>query len=72
MILDNKSGGFVQPSERLHCISRTVQWIHVICGTYVAYGSLMCHFVFGDYVMHINEWAGLNVKIGNAHILRTV
>ena len=47
----------------LHGISRTVQLIHVICGTYIAYGSLMCHVVFGDDVMHINEWAGLNVKI---------
>ena len=23
----------------------------------------MCPIVFGDDVMHINEWAGLNVKI---------
>ena len=24
---------------------------------------MMCPIVFGDDVMHINEWAGLNVKI---------
>ena len=32
-------------------------------GTQVANGLKMCPIVFGDDVMHINEWAGLNVKI---------
>ena len=44
-------------------ISRTVHWIHTIYGTKVAHGPYMCLIVFGDDVMHINEWAGLNAKI---------
>ena len=45
-----------------HKISRTSHWIYFICGTQVAHGPQMCPINFGDDVMHINEWAGLNVK----------
>ena len=48
---------------RKHEISRTVWRIHVILGIVVGYDPQMCPFVFGDDVMHINEEAGLNVKI---------
>ena len=37
--------------------------IHVILGIVIGYDSQMCPFVFGNDVMHINEEAGLNVKI---------
>ena len=43
-------------------ISRT-HWIHTIYGTKVVHGPYMCLIVFGDDVMHINEWAGLNAKM---------
>ena len=37
-----------------------MQCIHVIFGSQVAHGVKICPNVFGDDVMHINEWAGLN------------
>ena len=46
-----------------HDISRTVHWIRDICGTQIAHGPQMCPIVLGTNVMHINEQAGLNVKI---------
>ena len=46
-----------------HEISRTTNWIYVICGAQIAHCPQMCPIVFGDDIMHINEWAGLNVKI---------
>ena len=46
-----------------HEISRMTHWIYVIFGALVAHGLQMCPIGFGDDVMHINEWAGLNVKI---------
>ena len=40
-----------------------VMWIHVILGTVVGHDPQMCPIVFDNDVMHINEWAGLKVKI---------
>ena len=37
--------------------------IYVICDTVIAHDQKMCLIVFGSDVMHINEEAGLNVKI---------
>ena len=37
--------------------------MYVICGKVRAHDPKMCPFVFGSDVMHINEEAGLNVKI---------
>ena len=37
--------------------------IYVICGIVIAHDPKMCPIVFGSDVMHINEGAGLNVKI---------
>ena len=48
---------------RKHDISRTVSWIHVILDIVIVYDPQMCPIVFGDDVTHINEGAGLNVKI---------
>ena len=45
-----------------HEISRTTHWIYVIYGTKKAHGPQICQIDFDDNVMHINEWAGLNVK----------
>ena len=46
-----------------HDISKTICAIYVICGIVIAHGPKMCPIVFGSDVMHINEEAGLNVKI---------
>ena len=48
---------------RKHDISRTVRRIHVTLGIVIGYDPQMCAIIFGDDVMHINEGAGLNVKI---------
>ena len=48
---------------RKHEISRTVWRIHVILSIVIGFDPQMCPIVFGDDVMHINEGAGLNVKI---------
>ena len=48
---------------RKHEISRTVRRIHVILCIVIGYDPQMCPIVFGDDVTHINEGAGLNVKI---------
>ena len=37
--------------------------MYVICGTVIAHDPKMCPIVFGSDVMHINEGAGLYVKI---------
>ena len=46
-----------------HDISRTVHWMHDICGTQIAHSPQMIPIVFGINVMHINEYAGHKVKI---------
>ena len=46
-----------------HDISKTICVIYVICGIVIAHDPKMCPIVFGSDVMHINEGAGLNVKI---------
>ena len=48
---------------RKHQISRTVRRIHIILGIVKGYEPQMYPIVFGNDVMHINEGAGLNVKI---------
>ena len=48
---------------RKHEISRIVRRIYVILGIVIGYDPQMCPIVFGDGVMHINQGAGLNVKI---------
>ena len=50
---------YVTPSD----ISKTIWVMYVICGTVIAHDPKMCPIVFGRDVMHINEGAGLNVKI---------
>ena len=40
-----------------------LKWIFVIFGIVVGHDPKMCPIVFGDDVTHINEGAGLNVKI---------
>ena len=52
----------VTPSLEIR-YSRTVHWIPVIFGTRIAHAPQMYPSCFGDDVMHINEWEGLNVKI---------
>ena len=51
------------PEACTHEISRTVTRIDFILGTVVDHDPQMCPIVFGDDVTHINEGAGLNVKI---------
>ena len=46
-----------------HDISKSLCVMYVICGIVIAHGLKMCPIVFGSDVMHINEGAGLNVKI---------
>ena len=46
-----------------HEIYRTTHWMYVICVAQIVFGAQMCPIAFDDNVMHINEWAGLNVKI---------
>ena len=40
---------------RKHEISRTLRRIHVVLVIVIVYVSQMCHIVFGDDMMHINE-----------------
>ena len=37
--------------------------MHVLCNTVIAHDPKMCPIVFGSDAMHINEGAGLKVKI---------
>ena len=53
----------LSPKACKHEISRMVKWIFVIFSIVVGHDPKMCPIVFGDDVMHINEGAGLNVKI---------
>ena len=45
-----------------HEISRTTHLIYVICGAQVTHDLKVCPVLFGNDVMNINEWVGLNVK----------
>ena len=43
-------------------ISRTIKWFELILGTMIPHDPMMKPIVFVADVMHINEWAWLNVK----------
>ena len=45
-----------------HGISRSKSQFQLGLGTMIPHGKVMIPIVFVVDVMHINEWAGLNVK----------
>ena len=55
-----------------HDISETVSQIDIIVGRLLAHGLYMCTIGFVCDVLHINEWAGLNVILIDSSLTTTI